>query len=198
MSICKCGCGKDAGAYAQSHPERGVVKGTPRNYILGHNTRRPLAERFWEKVNMNGPLPKYNPSLGPCWIWEGASHSLGYGISSFAGKLVRATHVALYLSTGEWPTLDVLHKCDNPPCVRFEHLEQGTKSKNLQDAVKRGLLINPKGEDAAKAKLTQKQVDDIRKEYIEGNTTHRALGLKYGVKHCTIGCIVRGTHWREQ
>jgi hypothetical protein len=198
MSLCKCGCGKDAGLYTQSHPERGTIKGTPCEYLNGHNGRRPLSERFWEKVNFKGPLPKHDPSLGRCWLWEGAraSSTLGYGIISLDGKLIRSTHVAVYFATGKWPTLDVLHKCDHPPCVRIDHLEQGTKSKNLQDAVKRGLLVNPKGENAPKAKLALVQVENIRKEYAKGTTTHRELAKKYGVNHASIGCIVRGTHWR--
>ncbi len=31
--------------------------------------RRPLAERFWEKVNKGGPVPEHRLDLGPCWLW---------------------------------------------------------------------------------------------------------------------------------
>lgn len=29
----------------------------------------PAAERFWPKVDKNGPVPDQQPELGPCWIW---------------------------------------------------------------------------------------------------------------------------------
>ena len=30
-----------------------------------------LPERFWKKVNKNGPVPALRPELGPCWLHEG-------------------------------------------------------------------------------------------------------------------------------
>src|ERR1035438_2085813 len=32
----------------------------------------------------------------------------------------------------------VRHKCDNPPCFLYEHLERGTKADNSRDMVERG------------------------------------------------------------
>jgi hypothetical protein len=29
---------------------------------------RPLGERFWVKVNKDGPVPVHCPELGPCWV----------------------------------------------------------------------------------------------------------------------------------
>jgi hypothetical protein len=26
-------------------------------------------ERFWSKVDRNGPVPEHRPELGPCWVW---------------------------------------------------------------------------------------------------------------------------------
>ena len=31
--------------------------------------KEPLGERFWSKVDKNGPIPSHRPELGPCWIW---------------------------------------------------------------------------------------------------------------------------------
>jgi hypothetical protein len=33
---------------------------------------------FWERVDMNGPVPRKRPSLGPCWLWTGKIEDNGY------------------------------------------------------------------------------------------------------------------------
>lgn len=193
MQKCECGCGKEVGLYTNSRPERGQIKGQYRRFIIGHNNRLPLAKRFWDKVSKLGPLK--TASLGNCWVWDGAKSERGYGILWNGKKLVRATHVAHFLIYGVWPTLPMLHRCDTPPCVRFSHLHEGTQKQNMREAVDRGLLINPKGEQAPKAKLTSAQVEIIRKEYAKGKTTHRKLAKKYGVNHSSIGALIRRSHW---
>ena len=35
-------------------------------------TYPPVEERFWPKVDKNGPVPEPHPELGPCWVWTGA------------------------------------------------------------------------------------------------------------------------------
>ena len=39
----------------------------------------PLEDRFWAKVDKNGPVPAHRPELGPCWIWTAARFKRGYG-----------------------------------------------------------------------------------------------------------------------
>lgn len=48
----------------------------------------PLEERFWAKVNKDGPIPEHRPELGPCWVWTG-SLSRGYPILTRDGRDVR-------------------------------------------------------------------------------------------------------------
>src|SRR6478609_5365672 len=37
-------------------------------------------DRFWKKVDKNGPIPAHRPELGPCWIWTGwICSGTGYG-----------------------------------------------------------------------------------------------------------------------
>src|SRR5687768_1246351 len=33
--------------------------------------QKPIVERFWSKVNRNGPIPSHCPELGRCWLWTG-------------------------------------------------------------------------------------------------------------------------------
>jgi hypothetical protein len=83
--------------------------------------------------------PKVDKSDG-CWSWSAAHNPSGYGVMSFEGKRQLATHVAWWLENGVWPTLFVLHKCDNPLCVRIDHLFLGTQTDNMRDCAKKGRL----------------------------------------------------------
>jgi hypothetical protein len=105
----------------------------------------PVEDRFWSKVNKDGPI---HPLLGTaCWVWTRARTGFGYGKIG-RGLRERRTIDAHRLS---WeihhgpvpPGLHVLHKCDNPPCVRPEHLFTGTRSDNMSDAESKGRLKHP-------------------------------------------------------
>ena len=85
--------------------------------------------RFWSKVEK---------SEG-CWIWTGAK-TMGYGRFMFNGKSVIASRMAHYLAHGEMPSQFVCHHCDNPACVRPDHLFVGTAMDNNRDAILKGRL----------------------------------------------------------
>lgn len=108
----------------------------------------PLAERFWPKVDKNGPVAPHRPELGPCWMWTGGTDKKGYGRISIgrrsSGGMVVAHRVAFLLEHGRWPEPCALHHCDNPSCVRPEHLFEGTKSDNMRDCARKGRLVLPK------------------------------------------------------
>jgi hypothetical protein len=94
---------------------------------------------FWDYVNEFGPTPEHVPELGPCWLWTGDLYPNGYGYS-LGGPKTRYAHRAAWLITkGPIPSrLYVLHKCDNPPCVRPSHLWLGTALDNAQDRDRKG------------------------------------------------------------
>lgn len=74
-----------------------------------------------------------------CWIWKGTTNGYGYGIILMPGEIqVRAHRFSFERSIGPIPTgMVVRHTCDNPPCVRPEHLILGTKADNNRDTAKR-------------------------------------------------------------
>lgn len=108
-------------------------------------TVQTLAERFWSKVDKNGPM---HPVLHTrCWLWTGAKFvSSGYGIIGVpdaSGKFRhrRAHRIAWVLANGE-PKNCVLHRCDVRPCVNYiEHLYDGTRADNARDARERDRFL---------------------------------------------------------
>ena len=98
-------------------------------------TRRRLSleERFWAKVK----------KTDGCWVWTGSAQHNGYGYLHIGDKTnrkpMRAHRVSWELHNGPIPTgLWVLHRCDNPPCVRPEHLWLGDRTDNMRDCAAKG------------------------------------------------------------
>ena len=83
-----------------------------------------------------------HPQLGTrCWEWVGASLPQGYGKISINGDYHYAHRYSWELYRGEIPELVdnehhgtcILHRCDNPSCVRPDHLMVGTMLDNIID-----------------------------------------------------------------
>jgi hypothetical protein len=84
---------------------------------------------------IQGPLPENNG----CLEWPRARKHDGYGKVRHNGKYRRAHRLAFELAYGPIaPGLQVLHKCDNPPCFRPDHLFLGTNAENRADSVRKG------------------------------------------------------------
>lgn len=103
--------------------------------------RKPeqIAERFWARVNKNGPIPAHRPELGPCWVWTASKYKNGYGRFQFHNRVVGTHRVAWILTHGPLSDgYETCHHCDNPACVRPDHLFVGTSSDNAQDRERKG------------------------------------------------------------
>lgn len=84
-------------------------------------------------------------------------------------------------------------KDDNRPC----NLELNTYSQNIRHAHKHGLL-DQTGQKNPAAKLTDKQVAEIRLAYANGGYTQERLAKKYEVSFQCISKIVRGDRRAKQ
>lgn len=153
-----------------------------------------LTDRFWRKVDKNGPVPSHVQHLGQCWIWTGAPVRRGYGSISVDGRRVPASHAAWFVATGSWPTLWVCHKCDGGPikCVRPDHLFLGTRADNMRDMVTKGRSRNrpTPGELHHAAKLTEQLVREARVRHAAGESIAsiaRAMGESYSTLKSAIG-----------
>ena len=151
-------------------------------------TPRPAAERFWAMVEM---IPFHE-----CWEWVGAVNSRGYGNFSRGRKRegqVRAHRFSWELHNGAIPRgMVVCHRCDNPSCVRPDHLFLGTPTQNVHDATRKGR--NYLGPKTWSAKLTAIQVREIRLLHASGQSMC-SIGRQYGVVHETIRAIIHRRTW---
>lgn len=95
--------------------------------------KRTAEERFWEKVNQDGPIPNHRPELGPCWLWTGNKTRQSYGRFHVSRGKQQVAHRWCYEQTlGAVPDgLQLDHLCRVTSCVRPSHLEPVTCRENL-------------------------------------------------------------------
>jgi hypothetical protein len=153
----------------------------------GDNHRGPdrITTVRWER-----DYPPPTPQPTPCRIWQGTLlANRGYGLM-YRPEVRRNVRVHKWVweqVNGPLPEgLNALHKCDNPPCFRLDHLFAGTHRENASDKIAKGRQVH---------KLTAEQVRAIRVRLAEGGT-HRGIAAEFGVTKSSVTGIARGTSWR--
>ena len=129
------------------------------------------------------------PNTG-CWLWTGHA-SKGYGVAQRQNKTVHMHQFSYALKNGP-AKLHVLHRCDVPCCVNPDHLEEGTHRQNMLDGYARG-RIRSKGEDNSMAKLTRKDVEEIRANRKYGD--REEVAARYGIRPITVSFIRTRRRW---
>jgi hypothetical protein len=144
--------------------------------------RPTFGKRFWSKVD----------KTGDCWVWTAASARMGYG-AFFVGKLRPAHRVSWEMANGPIPDgLLVLHRCDNPPCVRPDHLFLGTHAENTADAITKGRLAS--GERHGRHKLGAEAVPSIRARWAAGERL-ADIAADFGISRSQVSRIGLGRKW---
>lgn len=160
--------------------------------------RRSLPDfvKFWNKVLLSDG----------CWEWQAYRNSTNYGVRD----AVFAHRIAWMLINGPIPDgLWVLHRCDNPPCVRPDHLFLGTAQQNTDDMVSKGRAATGdrsgprkhpenyrRGSTIPWAQLTESDIPEIRRRLRAGETSV-AIAADYPVGFQAIKRIKYGYAWKH-
>lgn len=158
-----------------------------------------IERRFWKRVVK---------SKG-CWLYP-CSPKKKYPQTSLGSRdKFELTHRLAWMISNRAPIpedLWVLHACDNPKCVRPDHLFVGTPQDNSSDMVSKGRSTKgrswaarhpellARGENHRKSVLTSDQVLRIRALREEGFSMYR-LAHMFGISDTNVGNIVKRKTW---
>lgn len=150
---------------------------------------KPRAVRFWSKV-------KKVDGEG-CWEWQSTrTPDTGYGLFGVRWhppRYVVAHRISYELNCGPIPAgMKVCHKCDNPPCVRPDHLFLGTQRSNIEDMRRKGRAA--RGTKHFRAKLDPDKVRDVRRALVAGETV-KNIARRHKVRPGTIYAVRDGKTW---
>lgn len=140
---------------------------------------------FWAKVDTR--------SADGCWPWQGHCDDHGYGRVGIDSRLDYAHRVAWRWAFGAIPGgMHVLHRCDNPPCVRPGHLFLGTVGDNMRDRAAKGRSAR----GGRRRPTHPETVAAIRRRLAVGQS-QRSIGLELGVPQPTVNQIATGRRRRS-
>lgn len=148
--------------------------------------RRPVEERFWEKVAKGGP--------DECWLWTAGINNTGYGSIGIDRKSYMAHRLSYQWAHGEIPAdRSVCHSCDVRRCVNPKHLWLGSLGDNNADRHAKGRSrgASHPGEGNPMAKLSEATVRAIAS--MPG--TLNAVASMFGVPMQAVSSIRRGRAW---
>jgi hypothetical protein len=185
---CACGCGspvsKDHRWRRGHNPNKG---NRPTLAEMPDTNQERLTSYFWQRVSKSEN----------CWEWTGSRTPGGYGLFG-AQIVIHGKRTALYahrfsfqIHNGYIPKGHVVrHVCNNPSCVRPEHLITGTQKQNIAD-------IYRKAEKPKRAKVYWPDVEELRSDMRDSVERIEAWAEKLGVKPLTVCDILLGRSWKH-
>jgi hypothetical protein len=147
--------------------------------------KQDVERRYQSKVDRSG---------GPdaCHPWTASVNEHGYGNFRADGRMNLAHRWAYAKFVAPLRDEEVVrHSCDNPPCQNLRHLLPGSMKDNVRDMFERGRSYDRRGVGNSRAKLTEKEVLEIRSSR-EATTV---LAERYGVSTQLISTIKLRQTW---
>ena len=139
-----------------------------------------------------------------CIVWTGQLNKNGYGkFTTTIYPKIQSHHIAhrwVYQQVLGAVSIDavIMHSCDNPACVKLQHLNKGDRTLNHQDmtAKGRGSGQFSEGSSHPGAKLTEDQVREI-KALREQGKTHSSIASVFLLTRECVRDICNGKRWRH-
>lgn len=151
---------------------------------------------FWESVDRSG---------GPkaCWPWIGSGRAVrGYCYRRIEPKrdskrtgvhrMAYALHHGILVQSIK---LQILHRCDNPPCCNPAHLFVGNTKDNMVDCVSKGRM-HP-GEKHGNSRYTDNQIREFLLELAEGKSLLSNVARKHGIEEHQAWWIAKRRSWKH-
>lgn len=201
-SVSGCSGLPHARGWCNKHYIKWLTHGDP---AAGMSHGAPPEETFWSKVNKDGPTQPHMDT--PCWVWGGARNKPGYGVFWHRRHYYRATRFLWLMRTGAWPVGIMCHHCDNPSCVRPDHLYDGTKRSNFHDLKERRPDLYQKlprppldrpwapAVDGRRHKLTWNDVAEIRADLAAG-VSASDVARRFNIHNSVVSRIHTNKSWR--
>ncbi len=140
-------------------------------------------QRFWSKVQRSDG----------CWEWQGSLAVGGYGQIMSSRRRCFTHRASWEINVGTIPPgLHVLHRCDNPSCVRPDHLFLGSHADNMADKAAKGRAARERN---GNAKLSEADVIAMRFAHVIAGVTGVSLGPAMGVTVQHANAILRRATW---
>jgi hypothetical protein len=151
-------------------------------------------DRFWAKVQKGDG----------CWEWRGPRSPSGYGFGPKFYGTQAAHRLSYIIANGPIPAgMVVMHNCDNPPCVRPDHLSLGTPAENSAEMVARNRSYHGprpgktcRGSEVKTSKLTEDKVREMRSLAASG-VPNKHLAARYGITPAHAWDVVSGNLWKH-
>lgn len=181
MKICQVeGCDRahSARGYCQSHYVNYRRHGVP---VVMHTRGLDLLPALLSRV-------PDKPVVG-CWVW-GSTMRGRYGVMKWNGT-DQAAHRLMFEATYGYSTTEVRHRCDNPPCVRPDHLEGGTRQDNVNDRVNRGRSARLPGRHNPNARYTTEEIEEVLRLLGDGHTGKEVAAMT-GVDRTAVSRFKNG------
>lgn len=151
-------------------------------------------ERFWRKANVceHG---KYCRRC--CWEWKGnrkfGTKYARFNVPGLGNKARAHRFIWIVLFNHKFippDNVQILHACDNPPCVNIWHLFAGSHESNMYDRRMKG-----RGSQVG-TRYTIKTASQVRRLYVTKKYTIGDLARKFGSSESPVNFILRGMSWR--
>lgn len=146
----------------------------------------PRIEHFWHSIEF---------SEDSCWLWKGSLNREKYGYHWDGTTRVLAHRFMFVLIHENITQPFVLHSCDNPSCVRPDHLFEGTAQHNTDDMMSKGRNVALKGDQHPRAVLTFDKALEIRELWKAGGYSQTQLARLFGCDQARISRIVNNDIW---